>query len=369
MNNSLRPTIATFVIGTRAQLIKMAPVIAACEHLKHESRILLTGQHKETINDLVEEFGLTSPIVHAVPEKERATITSLVRWLPSAWRGLSRAIRAMKAEGQAIDILVHGDTASTVLGAIVGKRLSCPVIHVESGLTSGRIWDPFPEELARRIVFRLADTAICPNDDAREVLRNRRCDILVTNGNTILDAVEMAVDRDSSEVLPGLVVASLHRFQNIYRSHRLTQLVHLLLDLADSFSVKLVLHPATRKRLDQTTLLERLQAHPGIELLPRQGYRAFMRLASRAECVLTDGGSNQEELAALGVPTILMRERTERSDGLSSSAVLEADVAGGVATFLKNSGHLHLRKPRQAAPTPSPSAQIAEFLSDPSRHR
>src|SRR5690606_11848092 len=152
-----------------------------------------------------------------------------------------------------------------VLGALVGKRHSCRIVHVESGLTSGRIWDPFPEEIARRIVFRLAHVAMCPSEEAREVLRKRRCEKVLTNGNTILDAVELAVDRNATLSQQMLVVASIHRFQNIYSTPRLSSLVRLLIEIADSFTVKLVLHPATRKRLEQTKLMVELVRCPGVE--------------------------------------------------------------------------------------------------------
>jgi UDP-N-acetylglucosamine 2-epimerase (non-hydrolysing) len=100
-----------------------------------------------------------------------------------------------------------------------------------------------------------------------------------------------------------------------------------------------------------------------VKLSPRLGYRDFLHLASRAACVLTDGGSNQEELSALGVPTLVMREHTERNDGLGANALMEADVPGGVAAFLASGGYESLRRPSTLGDALGPSMFIARFLA------
>src|SRR5205085_2112900 len=110
------------IVGTRAQLIKIAPVVVACERLGLAVRLLMTGQHQETMQDLIAEFGIVSPQLAAIPASERATVGSLLRWLPSAWRGLRASLRELKAAHPALDVLVHGDTLSTVLGAWLGRR-------------------------------------------------------------------------------------------------------------------------------------------------------------------------------------------------------------------------------------------------------
>jgi UDP-N-acetylglucosamine 2-epimerase (non-hydrolysing) len=354
-----------FVIGTRAQLIKVAPVVAACERLQLPVRLLMTGQHQETMQDLIEEFGIRSPQTVAIEASERATVGSLLRWLPAAWRGLRRQMRTWAAQSPGLDVIVHGDTLSTVLGAWVGRRCGARVIHLESGLTSGRLLDPFPEEIARRLVFRWADVAMCPNPESTQHMqRYRRCQAIDTGGNTILDAVRLAgADPTTRDESRPYLVASLHRFQNLYDGKRLEQLVALIEAVAQRYPVHFVLHPATRKRLAKASLTGRLEAAPGVFLSPRLGYREFLRLAAGAACVLTDGGSNQEELAALGVPTIVMRERTERPDGLGANAAMEADIAGGVAEFILAGRADELRRAPTLGQGPGPSDRIAEFLA------
>jgi UDP-N-acetylglucosamine 2-epimerase (non-hydrolysing) len=161
------------------------------------------------------------------------------------------------------------------------------------------------------------------------------------------------------------LVASLHRFQNLYDAKRLETLVGLIVTIAERIPVHFVLHPATRKRLGKSGLAARLESAPGVRLSPRLGYRDFLRLAAGAACVLTDGGSNQEELAALGVPTIIMRERTERPDGLGENAAMEADIEGGAAAFVLSGQYVGLRRPVSVSGDLGPSQMIADFLARP----
>jgi UDP-N-acetylglucosamine 2-epimerase (non-hydrolysing) len=207
---------------------------------------------------------------------------------------------------------------------------------------------------------------MCPNPEAtRYMQRYRHCQAIDTGGNTILDAVRLAgADPTTRDESRPYLVASLHRFQNLYDGKRLDQLVALIEAIAQRYPVHFVLHPATRKRLAKAGLTGRLEAAPGVLLSPRLGYREFLRLAAGAACVLTDGGSNQEELAALGIPTIVMRERTERPDGVGENAVMEADIPGGVAAYVLAGGFEGLRRTQSVGGDLGPSQMIAEYLAE-----
>ena len=359
--------LSVFVIGTRAQLIKVAPVIIACEERGLPVRLLMTGQHKETMQDLVEEFGIQSPQVVAVEASERSTVFSLLTWIPRALLGLSRHLRPLRG-GAPVRVLVHGDTASTVLGALAARRCGMEVLHLESGLTSHRLFDPFPEELARRVVFRLADVALCPSQESAEHMRQAgyRCRIVDTGENTIVDSVMIATRRNAgSQAADGAapyLVASLHRFQNIFDRTRLRFLVSLLGEVSQRYPIHFVLHPATLKRLEAQGLSSELAGYPNIHVSPRLGYADFLKLAASAACVLTDGGSNQEELAVLGVPTIVMRQATERSDGLGSNAVMEGDVGQELASYIGSGRFEALRRPSRVKDAMGPSVLVAGLL-------
>lgn len=356
-----------FVVGTRAQLIKVAPVVVACEQRNLPSLMLMTGQHHETMQDLIDEFGITSPQISVVQATERSTIFSLLRWAPSAYRGIKGELRAHAAAScTKTYALVHGDTLSTLIASFAARRCKVCVVHLESGLTSGRLFDPFPEELFRRLVFRMTDIAMCPNVASAEYMRRRDCGMVIdTEGNTIIDAVRLT---EVASVIPDAehpyLVVSLHRFQNLYEPKRLLQLVGLIERLASHLHIQFVLHPTTRGRLAKEGLLDRLASNAGITALPRMGYRKFIRLAAGAACVLTDGGSNQEELAALGVPVIIMRSRTERPDGLGANAVLEGDLPEGVADYIISGNFKKLRCTPNVLEKSGPSDRIAQFFAE-----
>lgn len=354
------------MIGTRAQLIKVAPVIVESENQGYRCTLLMTGQHLETMQDMLDEFGIKSPQIFAMKkQQEHATVFSLIGWLPRAYRGIVRQIKQLTEPNESVDVLVHGDTLSTVLGALAGRRCGIRVVHLESGLTSNKLFDPFPEEILRRIVFRLTHAAMCPSEKTLEHMRQKhpRCESINTHGNTILDAITISgVSRDNHDPDTPYIVASLHRFQNIYDDQRLLELVKLLGEIAKVLPVCFVLHPATRKRLKKSQLLGKLQGYRGVKLLPRLGYSEFLRLAAESACVLTDGGSNQEELAALGVPTIVMRQATERTDGLGSNAIMEGDIPSGVLSFISQKAYKELENKKYNRAASSPSKNILEFL-------
>lgn len=360
------PKHLVFIVGTRAQLIKVAPVVVACERRALPCTLLMTGQHQETMQDLIAEFGIASPQMPATRATEHSTIASLLRWLPAAYKGVRAKLRELDAAQADISVLVHGDTLSTLVGAFAAHRHKARVVHLESGLSSGRLLDPFPEEICRRLVFRLTDVAMCPNHQAASYMsrHHHRAEVIDTDGNTIIDAVILTgastVSPDADEPY---LVASLHRFQNLYDAKRLADLVALIEALSRRLTVHFVLHPATRARLENQGLLSRLTSAPGVRLSPRMGYRDFLRMAAGAACVLTDGGSNQEELAALGIPTIVMRAHTERPDGLGENAVMEADAGGGVYQFIADGYCEKLRRNPVGRDVVGPSARIAGILA------
>jgi UDP-N-acetylglucosamine 2-epimerase (non-hydrolysing) len=362
-----REPTAVFIVGTRAQLIKVAPVVVACEEAGMAVRLLMTGQHKETMEDLVAEFGIRTPREEAIRLSEHATVGTLFAWAPRAAFHLARALKAVRLEDPRARVVVHGDTASSVLGALTAKWARLKVYHLESGLTSGRLFDPFPEEMSRRIVFRMTDVALCPGPIPSDYMRsNYPCRVEDTADNTIVDAVLMATRSTrwgEVDAGPEYMVASLHRFQNLFQKDRLRFLVSLLGKLSERYRIHFVLHPATRKRLVSEGLLELLEALPGVHLSPRLAYSEFLRLAAGAQCVLTDGGSNQEELAVLGVPTLVMRQATERQDGLGENAVMEGDV-GDVESYLLTGKFRQLRRPSRLLPDLGPSRRVAQILAN-----
>lgn len=362
----MRPCI--FVIGTRAQLVKMAPVIRAASDSALQHTIWLSGQHSESMDDLFRDFSLESAVTGSRKARERSTVLGLLTWLPAALWSCYRYVRRIAAQAAMRPlVVVHGDTLSTLVSAVAGRLAGGDIVHLESGLTSGRLLDPFPEEMLRRLTFRLAAFAVCPGEEpARQMQRYRCRDIANTGENTVLDCVRYALgaDRRNHPVPPpgDYFVVSIHRFQNIYVRSRLSLIVREVMALAGVGKVYFVLHPPTRKRLGRAGLLDPLRNSAGVVLQARMPYTQFVSLLANSRGVLTDGGSNQEELSYLGVPTILYRDRSERTEGLGRNIVFRESIGGDLRDFVASGGLEKLRSPTLVTSDVHPSRTAVDAL-------
>lgn len=316
------------IIGTRAQLIKMAPLLRELESRHFHYRLIFTGQHTVTMKELLADFEVQTEPELVYQGKEVSSITRMLFWMPLLITRLFRRRHAFLRNhlGQASLVLVHGDTFSTLAGALAARLAGCPVGHVESGLRSFNILNPFPEELTRLLVFRLTDIAFCPGAWATANLANHRLEAIDTGHNTLIDALRAATSRPDTQTATfkphNYCVASIHRFENIFIKPRLVWIIGTLKRIAQETEVIFVLHPSTAKRLDRYHLLDDLQKHERIHLRERMPYFAFVHILRDAQFVVTDGGSNQEELHYLGRPTLLIRNATERREGLDDQTML-----------------------------------------------
>lgn len=347
-----------FIVGTRAQLIKVAPVIREFESKNLPITFILTGQHEDTMDDLIEEFGISTLPTSLIEGKEHSSIIALLLWIPTI---VLLLIQALKQHPKSY-IFVHGDTLTTLLSTISAKLCGHKVVHLESGLTSKSILNPFPEELIRRIVFHFTNIACCPSQlDITNMQKYRHVEIIDTQGNTILDSIKYlnigknVIQKDKS------ILVSLHRFQNIYSKKRLNDIKKMLIDLSIGYKIYFVLHPATLKKLKSYDFLNDLEQTENIKLLPRMTYKKFLNLALSTTCVITDGGSNQEELAFFGHPTVILRDTTERYDGIGSNAKIISSPKD-IFKFFKGQKYTELK----VTPTNlkiSPSRIIRDYFS------
>lgn len=307
------------LIGTKAQFIKTAPILREMDLRGLPYTLVYTGQHSETFELLERTFATRPAQDVVVRHEEAATSYTFLRWSLLYWLQILRRIArgAWKAHRLAV---VHGDTASTLFGAIAARLSGIPVAHIEAGLRSPRVFDPFPEEIIRRLVSRLAILHFAPDAKAALNLRKTSGRVLDTEGNTLRDALRLALKRYGD--LPpygghgGYGVVSLHRSENLQKRRTFDLLMEEIVYAANITPLRFVLHPATRARLRATGWAERLESVPNLELMERVDYPDFVRLLIESNFLLTDGGSNQEEAAMLGLPTLLLRRVTEREDGL-----------------------------------------------------
>jgi UDP-N-acetylglucosamine 2-epimerase (non-hydrolysing) len=354
-----------FVVGTRAQLFKLAPIMLECNDRDLSWRWIYTAQHRETIAGTVEMFGLPAPDCVLVDwETEAKSVGRMVRWFATMLLALPRARRVLVGEtGSDHVVVTHGDTFTTWLGALFGTLTRTKVLHVESGLRSFHLFQPFPEEINRLIVFRLSSFLACPNSGAVANVRRYKGEAFDTGGNTQIDTLRFGLDHlDDAEIeVPDepFAVATIHRYENVYKRERFAEIVSILERAARDRVVLFVRHPVTDMRLQKHGLRERLEADPRIRLLPRLPYLSSLRLVTQADFVVSDGGGNQEELSYLGIPTLIMREATERPEGLGANAVLAGSDAKAIDDFLEDPSRF--RRPR-SLPTASPTAAIVDFL-------
>ena len=319
-----QPRIAV-VLGTRAQMVKMAPVMRAMQDAAIAYWFLHTGQHRETFDDLRQEFGIKPPDQEAVATTDDAkSLWRFGGWGAAALWALVGLRRRLLPFRHGL-VMVHGDTASTVWGALLGRLTGNRVFHVESGLRSFNLLSPFPEELARLATFYLASVYGCPGQWAIDNLRGFRGTKLDLGANTLYDAYRTAKQLPVQQAVgfpaQAFGLFSIHRFETLYRQERLDQVVAWIEQAAQRCLILVVRHSALLHRLKHYGLLARLEHNPAIQLIPRMGYAAFIQLMQRAAYVVTDGGSNQEELYYMGKPTLVLRDATERQEGLGRNAV------------------------------------------------
>jgi len=313
------------MIGTKAQLVKMAPVMLAMRSISCPYQLIYTGQHSETFSELEDSFGIGTADRNLVPHNESDTFHSVIGWTMRFWTAVFRR-RNRRIWNRAQMVVVHGDTLSTLFGAVLGRMTGAKVAHIEAGLRSPRLFNPFPEEFIRRLVSHLSDLHFCPDEESVVNLRKVSGQKILTRGNTIVDCVRFAgqSERTGGEAIDRYCVTTIHRTENLANRSRFEQIMKRILEIPAIYgaSVRFVLHPVTRSRLKQLKMFDQVSRSPGIHLVPRMEYTKFINLISDAEFLITDGGSNQEEAAILGIPTIILRDATERRDGLGTTAML-----------------------------------------------
>ena len=355
------------LIGTRAQLIKMAPIILRMEQRGLPVHLILSGQHRETMDRLLDDFGIRSVPIRLYNGREITGLVQMAAWFV---RCLWRCIRdrgEFLPRGQCGNdiMLVHGDTMSTLLGALAGKLKGFKVAHIEAGLRSHHLFHPFPEELTRLAVARLSDLAFCPGEWAYRNLEGTDTKRIDTQQNTLVDALALAQRSPGGPPHPfhgkPFGIASIHRFENIFSKGHLTTIVNMIGEAAQNYPIVFVLHPSTRKKMLAFGLLQRLENHPRIVLADRMGYVDFVKLMQMAYFVITDGGGNQEELSYLGIPTLLMRKATERREGMGTTAVLSNFDRDVLRRFLDE---LPSRRCEREQTVASPSDVVVAHLAD-----
>ncbi len=354
-----------FIVGTRAQLFKMAPIMLECSKRNLKWRWVYTAQHKETIAETLRTFGLPEPDYTVIQwDTEAKTMGKIWKWFLKMLLSIPRSKKILAGyTGKNHIVLTHGDTLTTWLAALMGKVTRTKVMHVESGLRSFNIWKPFPEEINRLITFRLSDYYIAPGAWAVKNLKKYKGKKINTTMNTQVDTINYGLKNCEKAKLKlpkeKYVLVSIHRYENIFKPERFEEIIQRIEEIAEQFKILLVQHPATNIQIDKLNFRKRLQKNKNIELLPRLEYLPFVKAAKHSEFVVTDGGGNQEELYHMGKPTLIFRNETERNEGLGTTAVISKLDPGVIKDFIANHKS-YIQKP--VLPKQSPSKIIVDNL-------
>lgn len=358
-----------FFLGTTAELIKVMPVMRELAARGQPFQIVASGQNDLSKSELFEQAGLPRPSLVLNRTLARKSATGLAFWFIITFvRGLFRLPRHLRGvDRRATTLIVHGDTVSTVMGAVLGRIFGMRVAHVEAGLRSRNFLQPFPEELDRYLTAFFAHLHFCPYASAVRNLERRGGEKIDTGFNTNIDALVFARSLPagalSGEIPPApYFVFILHRQENLLNSELVRNLLSVLEDVTRRMRCLFVSHELTMTRLRELGLYDKVAANPNVVLSGRRPYAEFIRVLDGCEFIMTDGGGNQQECYYLGKPCLILRHVTESEEGLGGNVLVSNNDRRTIEDFAAD--YHRYRRP-EVTPSRRPSDIIVERLLRP----
>lgn len=361
--------------GTSAELIKLLGIVKTVD--RKQQLLICTAQQREQIEQFHKQAGIHPDLYLAQGWRGHDVLNMLqmagfmvkVHFNFIRKYGKIRKIfkDSDKRHGTKSVAVVHGDTLTTVVGSYFGRLLRLPLAHVEAGLRSGHAFHPFPEEIDRRIVSKIARIHFAPNQKAVENLEaeNTKGEIVDTKFNTAKDAIDVA------DVYKSIIVLKLDlpKSYGLISIHR-TELLERKKELEEFLSVvsKYVSKKMPMVFLDHSTTEEKLRVlgfdhyldKPGMLRIPKLAYMDFIQVAKGADYILTDSGGLQEDAYFLGMPTLIHRLATERNEGLGLNVSLSYLKLEVVEEFLKDQNTKKAFK--KLSDKTSPSKIVVDYL-------
>lgn len=313
------------IFGTRPEAIKMAPLVLQLQKDPElEPIVVVTAQHREMLDQVLEIFNI-KPDYDLNIMKAGQTLTEVTARVLG---GLEAVIK----EAQPDMILVHGDTTTTFAGSLAAFYNEVAIGHVEAGLRTWNKYSPFPEEMNRQMTGVLADLHFAPTEEAAANLlrENKKEETIAITGNTAIDALKTTVQQDyKSDILDGLgeqkmILLTAHRRENIGQPmHNIFRAVKRIVDEHEDVTVVYPMHknPKVREIAGQY-----LADHERIQLIEPLDVIDFHNFAARSHFILTDSGGVQEEAPSLGKPVIVLRDTTERPEGVKAGTLKLAGI-------------------------------------------
>jgi UDP-N-acetylglucosamine 2-epimerase (non-hydrolysing) len=306
------------IVGTRPEAIKLAPVILALRATNWaDVEVLATGQHRELLVDALADF--------AIVAEDNLLVMQPGQALSGVASRILEALDARIAASPPDCIVVQGDTTTVMAAGLAGFHRHIPVVHVEAGLRTGHLAEPFPEELNRRIVALCTALHFPPTEEMADNLRAERIpeSQIVVTGNTVIDAL-LTIAAGSPPLPAGipeaerLVLVTAHRRESFGPPlERALRTLRQLIDQDPGMAIAYPVHPNPNVQGAAHAILG---GHPRVALLPPVRYPTMVALLRKAWVVLTDSGGLQEEAPALGKPVLVMRDRTERPEAIAAGS-------------------------------------------------
>lgn len=315
-----RPLVMT-VYGTRPEAIKVAPVITALEaDDRFDSVTVVTGQHREMLDQVNEVFGI-------VPDHDLDVMSHGQTLGQIFARVMSRLDPILEARRPDV-VLVQGDTSTSTAAGLAAFYRGIPVVHLEAGLRSGDITSPFPEEANRKITSQIASLHLAPTlrSLANLVAEGVRLEDIAVTGNTVIDALYLAVERRTPFTDPDveraaasgrrIVLVTTHRRENWGAA--MEGVGRALARIARRFPDTEIVLPVHRNPVVRDAVLPHLDGLANVTVTEPLAYGEFTHLLSLSTLVLTDSGGLQEEAPSLGKPVLVMRDNTERPEAVEA---------------------------------------------------
>lgn len=309
------------IFGTRPEAIKMAPLVLELQ--KHqdqiESIVTVTAQHREMLDQVLHIFDV-QPDYDLNIMQARQSLTDI---FTRALEGLDQIMKEVKPDL----VLVHGDTSTTFIGSLAAFYNKINVGHVEAGLRTYNKFSPYPEEMNRQLTGVLTDLHFAPTRQAADQLlrENKPEESIYITGNTSIDALKQTVKEDyEHEVLnkvgdARLVLMTAHRREN--QGQPMRQMFTAVRRLVQDYEDIQVVYPVHLNPVVRELAQELLGDHPRIHLIEPLDAIDFHNFAARAYMILTDSGGVQEEAPSLGVPVLVLRDTTERPEGIAAGTL------------------------------------------------
>ncbi len=350
------------VFGTRPEAIKMAPVIRACAAARLECAVCVTAQHRDMLDQVLEVFDIRPDYDLNVMQENQSPLTVAARVL--------ELLGPVVVSSNPDWLLVQGDTTSAFAAAFVAYHQRVRLGHVEAGLRTRDKWQPFPEEMNRRLISALADMNFAPTDDSADCLRAEGVaeqKILVT-GNTVVDALHTVLQcapRYSDPRLPSLngriLLVTAHRRENF--GPPLEQICLAIRDLLQEFPDVTAVFPVHPNPAVVEVVQRVLSKESRVLLIPPLAYPEFVQLMKRAALILSDSGGVQEEAPGVGTRVLVMREVTERPEAVESGwtrlvGASRKEIVARASEWLQS----HSMNLQQPAPNPFGDGKAAERI-------